>query len=703
MNLAHSGVAAVVLTVVITAASPARAQDTVAHRLPPVVTITRDIGRSPLELPFAISNTRPDSMAPGQTHTAVEQTLSLVPGVTVANRNNPAQDARISIRGFGARSPFGVRSIRVLRDGMPLTLPDGQTPIDYLDLEAVGRVESIRGSASALYGNASGGIIELHSAPAPAVPFAVQGRTWAGTAGLQRFVALFGGTAARLAYQGNLGRSQSDGFRAYSHQRLTNAFTRATTTIAGTDIAFIAMGMDEPLAENPGALTRAQLDSNPDMADPAAIRKRARKTVHQVQLGLSASHALRDGGEVFAQGYGGTRGLYNPLTFAVIGVDRKSGGAGARATVPFTTAGLRHRVSAGVDAQWLDDARSNWANCNGLAGPTATCPVGGTEKGMLQLDQQELVTSIGPYLRDEVGLAGGTVRVSAGVRQDVVRFRVRDHFLSDGRDDSGARTLTAVSPMFGVVARLNPLASTYVNVSSAFETPTTTELGNQPDGSAGLNRDLEPQYSTTYETGIRGLVLDRVAYDVAIFDTDVRDELIQFEVPGGNGRTYFRNAGRTRRRGGELSLSTDAGPVDLTATYSYSHFRFRDFQVDGTEYAGNAIPGIPEHQAQAAATWRVRHAFVVAEAQAKSRVFVNDANAASAPGFAVANLRVGGTAVFGRPWLSPVVGVQNLFDRRYVASVAVNASGASLATTKFYEPAPGRAWFIGLRAATAPW
>src|SRR3954467_7652380 len=173
----------------------ARAQDTVIARLPPVVTVTRDIGRSALDLPYAISEIRPDSARPGQTHLLVDQTLFLLPGVTVANRTNPSQDPRISIRGFGARSAFGVRSIRILRDGMPLTLPDGQTPIDYLDLESVGRVEAIRGAASALYGNASGGVIDLKSVEPPSVPLAVQARSYGGSNGMRRYTGLFGGTA----------------------------------------------------------------------------------------------------------------------------------------------------------------------------------------------------------------------------------------------------------------------------------------------------------------------------------------------------------------------------------------------------------------------------------------------------------------------------------------------------------------------------
>jgi iron complex outermembrane receptor protein len=675
-------------------------QDSLPRKLPPV-TVTRDVSRSPLDLPYGIANLRPDSIAPGQSHVFTDQTLALLPGVTVANRTNPSQDTRISVRGFGARSQFGARSIRILRDGMPLTLPDGQTPIDYLDLESVERVEVIRGAAAALYGNAAGGVIDLRSGPPPDAPFAAQLRTWTGDAGLRRYTGLFGGESGSFAYEGNIGRTQSDGYRAFAQQRLTNAFVRTTTQIGGTQLGFIGMGLDMPLAQNPGALTRAQADSAPEQADAQSVLKKARKTVHQVQLGISARHPIGDGGELTGQVYGGTRALYNPQTFAVVRVDRHQQGASARLTLPDRVGPIEDRLSVGVDAQWLSDLRKNWANCNGVATANATCPVLSIEKGTISLDQRERVSSLGPYVRDEIEV--GRLRASAGVRADQVRFDLVDHYTGDGRDDSGERTMRAVSPMFGAAWRASPLHSLYASVGSAFETPTTTELGNQADGTAGLNRDLKPQFSMNYEVGAKGLALSRVQYDVALFDTEVRDELIPFQIQNGNGRTYYRNAGRTRREGAELELSGDVGPVTLTTAYAYSHFRFRDFVNGGVQFAGKAIPGIPEQQWQAAATWHVPHALLVGDLQSKSQVFVNDGNAAAAPSFTVVDARIVGLAAFGKPWLSPVVGVQNLFDRQYIGSVAVNASGATLAATKFYEPSPRRTWIIGLSAATNPW
>jgi iron complex outermembrane receptor protein len=677
------------------APSALRAQDSSAVRLPPVITVTRDVGRSSLELPFAISETRPDSARPGQSHTALDQTLFLLPGVTVANRNNPSQDARISIRGFGARSSFGVRSIKILRDGMPLTLPDGQTPVDYLDLESVGRVETIRGTASALYGNAAGGVIDIRSAGPPLAPVAGQLRSWIGDYGTRRITGVVGGSTDAMFYQANVGHTLADNFRLYSHQELTNGYLRVGATAGGTDYVFQGLGLAMPTAQNPGALTLAQFNANPRLPDSASVRKLARKVVHQLQFGVSATHPLSESrdGELFAQLYGGTRDLYNPLTFAVVDVGRVQYGGGARAILPFEL-GVRQRFSIGVDGAVQNDLRRNWANCNAVATANASCPTIGPEKGNLQLDQREIVSSIGPYIRDELR-AGDRLNLSAGVRADYVRFEVQDHFLSDGRDDSGARVLHAVSPMGGAVLRLTALQVLYANVGSTFETPTTTELGNQPNGNAGLNFDLKPQFSTSYETGLKGWFFDRLQYDLAVFDTEVRDELIPFEVPDGSGRTYYRNAGRTRRDGVEVEAGTEIGPVALNAAYTYSRFRFRDFLSGNTQLAGNVIPGVPQQQVQGSATWRASTLFATVEALAKSAIYVDDANTARAAGFTVFNLRFGAEGIGKMAWFSPTMSVQNLFDEKYVGSVAINAAGTPT-TAKFYEPAPGRMLFIGI-------
>ncbi|HET9424576.1 MAG TPA: TonB-dependent receptor [Gemmatimonadaceae bacterium] len=665
-------------------ATPLLAQDTTT-KLPPSVTVARGAAKSPLDLPFGISTVSPDSLRPGQAHVSADQTLAMIPGITVSNRTNPSQDVRVSVRGFGARSAFGVRSVRILRDGMPLTLPDGQTPLDYLDLESVGRIEVIRGTASALYGNATGGVVDIRTV-VPAHAFRPEARVWLGSDALRRTTAVASGSSGAWTFQGNVGQTEADNYRAYSRQRLTNAFGRIATSFRGTDLSIVGLGLHMPLAENPGALTQAQYDTAPRMADPASISRKARKEVDQVQVGVSAARRLGPV-SLSATGYGGTRSLFNPLTFAVVGVDRSISGVSVRGDIDLPADGAS--LTLGGDFQRQDDDRKNWANCNGVATATANCPTVGQEKGVLQIDQRELVTGGGPYAR--LAVDRGRLHAAAGVRTDAIRFEVQDRFLGD-QDDSGTRTLRATSPMFGLAWRMTRLASVYANYTTAFETPTTTELGNQADGSAGLNRDLLPQYSRTVEAGVKALWRN-VTWEISGFHTRVRDELIAFQPP--SGRTYYQNAGATRRNGAELSAFTALGPLEAGVAYSYSRFRFEDFNSGGVQMKDNAIPGIPEHQGQVSLLRRFRgNGFVIAEGVAKSRVWANDANTASAAAYQIFNARAGRDFTLASVRVSPTVGVNNLAGVKYVGSVAINATGAA---PKFFEPAPGRTWIAGAR------
>ena len=675
------------------------AQDTAATQLKPVVVeVGRGAHRSPLDLPFAVTVQTPDSSRPGQRHLSLDETLLLIPGLTVSNRNNPSQDPRISIRGFGARSAFGVRGIRVLRDGIPLTLPDGQTPVDYLDLESVGRVEVMRGSASSLYGNAGGGVVDLRSSDPLRVPISGALRLWNGAFGSQKLVLKASGATERLGYQANVARTESDGYREYSRQRMTNGFARVSLDRGGGSYALQWLGLDTPVALNPGALTRAQFETNPRLADPLSIRKSARKAVTQSQFGVTARR-LGSRGELEASAYAATRSLDNPLAFAIVDVGRATSGGSLRATLPFSSLGLDHRLTVGAEVQLQNDLRRNFANCNDIprpTAPTATCPSLGVERGVLTLDQREIVSSLGSYVREEIEL-GERYILTASARADAVRFRVKDSLISaTNPDDSGRRVLDAVSPMVGILARLSASHSAYANVSSAFETPTATELGNQPSGAGGINRDLKPQRSTTYEVGVKGVGASGVQYNASLFATGVHDDLIPFDIPSGGGRRYFRNAGRTSRRGAELGLGLAVRSLELGGAYTYANYRFTDFKVDTANYAGKRIPGIPRQILQASAALRSALATFVTEATLADKMAVNDANSESAPGYAIFNARIVTGGAFGFSGAELTVGAQNLFNTRYVSSVSVNAAGG-----KFFEPGTQRSVYLGVTLLAA--
>lgn len=696
MNSRHFPAAATACVALLVAPASLRAQDSARTALPTVnVTATREGPRAPLDLPYAVTLTRPDALA-ALRRTGVDELLFAVPGVSLANRQNPAQDPRVSIRGFGARSAFGVRGVRVLQDGIPVTLPDGQTPVDVLDLEGAERVEVVRGSASSLYGNAAGGVIDVRSA-SPTTLFSPYARVVAAASTPTVTATGAAGTIGNLGITSSITRIAGHGYRDYSDQRATRGAVRMllmpTADGASSPLIISARITDVSRAQSPGALTRAQFDANPRQADALSVNKGASKTVRQGDLSLLATHSLGTAATLDASAFASARTLANPLTQAIVDVKRASGGASLRVSGHGLVGTRDVRLSGGADAQWLNDDRQEYDNCIGVV-----CTGGFTERGALRKNQRELVGNVGPFVRGEITLLPG-VLASAGVRSDAVQFRLRDRLITaTNPDDSGERTLHAVSPSAGVVWRMRPLASAYANVSSSFETPTTTELGNKQDGTTGINPDLQPQRTITFELGTKGLLAGTgLRWDVAAFEARARDELVPFDIPNGNGRRFFRNAGRTLRRGGEVGLDAETGPLALRAAYEYSRFRYVSYVVGTTSYAGHRIPGVPEHALMTSATAHVGGMTLSATADLAGTVDVDDANTAQAPGRAIFGVGAGREFRAGGARLSPFVAVQNIGGVRSAGSVSVNAAGG-----KFYEPAPERTLLVRVALSREP-
>ncbi|WP_337172655.1 TonB-dependent receptor [Gemmatimonas aurantiaca] len=661
------------------------------------VSVTRDDARSPFELPFALTSA-PLSARPAQRRTGVGDLLLGVPGVQVQDRANPSQDPRIAVRGFGARSAFGVRGVRVLRDGVPLSLPDGQTPVDWLDLETIDRVDIVRGTAAALYGNAAGGVIDMRSRAPARAPFGMDARFWDG-GGLRRAnVTLSGrvddheGAWRDPQWLGAFTRTSGNGPRAWSRLDATSAFVRGLATVKGTTLEVQGTRYEAPRAENTGALTAAELAHDPRLPDSLNITKQSRKAARQTQVAFIADRPFGDDGRnggVRGALFAGTRTLDNPLPFAIVAVDRAVLGGSLHGNWRTEATPWPLRMGVGIDAQRQVDDRYNYENCVDLA-PTAPlsarCPAR-VERGAVRLDQQERAGSVGSYARAEMEAPHGLF-VSAALRADVVRFRVHDRFITaTNADDSGERTLRAASPMVGLTWRARPLWSLYANLSSAFETPTVTELTNQEDGAAGLNVTLDPQRTRTVELGTQGVFAGRVRLEAAVFQATVRDELVPFDVPNQVGRRAYRNAGRTSRRGAETSVRFAGSRFDVGGAYTWSRFRFDRYDVGTVSYAGKPIPGVPEHYWQSFATARMAGLWSVIELTAASRASATDAATVYASGYAVWNLRAGydvPTSARGgltRLRLSPTLGVDNLFDRHYAGSLVVNAT-----RNRYFEP-----------------
>jgi iron complex outermembrane recepter protein len=670
--------------------SPARAQDSTRVTLTPVqVTVTRDAARSPLELPFGLTRLSIEGTRPATRRATLTELLQFVPGVAVSHRYNPTQDPRLAVRGFGARSAFGIRGVRVLRDGIPLTVADGQTAIDFMDLETIGAAEVIRGSAGALYGNSSGGVLDFRTEAADSA-WRARGRGFYAD-GITRLSGHLAGPLGPIGTQVTVTHNDGEGPRDYSQFRNTSVLGDARWNLGGMRLQAQLSLYDSPLAENPGALTAVEMDTNRTMADPNNVRRGASKTVQHTAFALQAA---RDGerGSFNANVQVGARDLENPQTFAIVAFERATYGASARGQYVFGETRSTLRVTAGADFLSQDDDRQNFTNCHGLTPRPATCPATG-DQGPLTLDQRERVQGLGAYTRAE-WMPADQWSFTGMLRGDRTRFSVLDHRAAV--PDEQARTLSAVTPMVGVNWRLSTLSSLYANVSSSFETPTTTELANQPDGSGGLNTELKPQRGLTYEVGAKGFFTTGVTYDASVFRIDTKDELIPFEIVGGGGRRFFRNAGKTLRYGAELGTSVTRGMTSLGLSATWLKYTYEEFTVSGTDYAGNRVPGVAPGLVSASVTVRPKLGLAALELQHVGRTPADDANNNYADAYDLLNLRVALSSLerFG---VQPVIGVDNLLDETYAANIVANAANG-----RFYEPGPGRTvWFaltLGNRA-----
>ena len=647
----------------------------------PAVTVAVTRTETALErLPWAVQIVDPAVVARGRPAWGMDEVLGEVPGVFVANRHNFSVDQRLSIRGFGARSAFAVRGVKVVLDGIPLTLPDGQGQLTTVDFGAVQRIDVLRGTASSLFGNAAGGVLDIRTQQTGVVGPAGRGRlllgafdrhlrrTWSKWQIESNFAMGQGSgrvSASRLVY---------DGERDHTAADLLMLSGRAAVPLGGSwALTLLGDVGHTPVADNPGALTAAELQANPDAAAPLNVARDAGKAVSQVQGGVSL-RGMPLGYNLTFGAFGLTRDLENPLPQALIGLDRRA--AGLRLAV------RRAVWTAGLDAQWQHDDRReySWTPDN--------------RPDTLTRDQLEQVSEIGPFAQLAFDVSP-SLTLTAGLRHDAVRFKVTDHFLNDTVDNSGARTYAATSGSAGIAWIPARGLTFFANVGTSFETQTTTELNNQPPpGGGGFNLDLEPQRATSFELGARGN-WDPVTWSAAAFVADVRDELIAFEDTLVPGRRYYRNAARARHQG--LELGATIRPADglaLVLAWTVSDFHYDEHAVGAAILDGKAIPGIPRHGVRASVrlepAW-ARGLWSVLDVNHTSGYFVDDTLDMRTAAWTAADIRLGWNGRLGDWSVAPFVAVQNLFDLAYVSSVVINA-----ARGRYYEPAPGRSAYVGV-------
>ena len=652
-----------------------------------IVTATR-IPTARDDLPFAASAVGRDELQRARQQLGLDEALAGVPGLFFQNRYNFAQDLRISIRGFGARADFGIRGVRIYADDIPLTLPDGQGSVDAIDLGSAEQVEVLRGPFSAVYGPGSGGVINIRTEDGPENP-TLTGRLNTGAYGYHQWQAKAGGQSGRLNWLANTSSTGIDGYRrnsAFENTLFNGKFRYAVD--ARDMLTVVVNAVDSPAADDPGALTAAEAETDPRAAAPRNLAFRAGESLDQQTLGLSFRRQSSERRELMLRAYYVHRGFRNFLPFDVnsngqggsVDLQRDFAGMGASHRWKMQVAGRDNQLVAGFDYDAQRDHRRRYANDLGVIGRLTT-------------DQDEDVTSAGFYLQD---VLEWTARLSLtlGARFDRLRYQVNDR---TGAGGSGGRWFTEFSPMAGLNWAIRDSVRLYGNVSTSFDPPATTELAN-PYGPTGFNPDLDSQTATNYEMGVKGLVGGRFHYEAALFHIDVRDEIVPFELEG-SGQTFYENAGSSTHRGLETAVSAELLPgLVASGSYTWSDFTFDRFRGSaGDTYDGNRIPGVPEHLFQAGLTWsRPSGLYAGLNFLFAGSFYADNANEVPTKAYRVADLRAGYRMEADGWTLEPFVGINNLFDERYMSNIRSNASFG-----RYYEPAPGRNAYAGISISYA--
>ncbi len=645
-----------------------------------------DPGRDPERLreePLPISVVEREEILLGRPAVDIAEALDLVPGVFAQSSRNSAQDTRVAIRGYGASAQFGIRGIRVLVDGVPTTLPDGQSEVDSIDLAFVDHIDVVRGPISSLYGGGGGGILSFTTVGPTEEP-TFSSRVVFGSHNLSRYEALARGRAGATGWVVGLAHTRYAGYRDHARSEQTVGLAKLEHEFGdGTLASLNFSSVWAPEAQDPGALTQLQVDLDRKMARPAARIFDTGEELAQQKLSLLLRKPLGPTRELRLMGYWLQRDFENKLPEFGRGGQVEFDRTVTGGSLVYSDRFGRLRYTTGVDLAVQRDLRSRYRN---LAGGV---------RDQLLLEQSETVTSIGPFVQAELDF--GRLGLVAGLRYDWIEFDVGDRLVDpiDG-DLSDRIRFRELSPRFGARYLLRPDLMLYGNLSTAFQVPTTTEL-RPPDQAGGFDSDRKPERSLGAEIGAKGRLGQRMYYDVALFALKVRNALVPFQDLAGD--TFWRNAGELHRRGVEVALSALLRPgVTTRIGYTYADYYYHDYDTVSLatgavqSFDGNRQPNVAKHDL--GAELRFEHPsglFSVLSLRHFSDLEVNDANTAESSGATISDAR------FGYAWrrsgfvITPFFGIRNWSGVKVNGTIRPNAAGG-----RYYEPAPESEIYGGL-------
>lgn len=694
LSVRHAALPALLLPL-IAAAQAADEQTMVVTAAPTTV--------SELDTPAAVSVVNGDEMRQAAPRVNLSESLGAVPGLQVQNRQNYAQDLQLSIRGFGSRSTYGVRGLRIYVDGIPATMPDGQGQTSNIDIGSVDTIEVLRGPFSALYGNSSGGVINVTSQTGTQPP-TVEASSYYGSFGTWHYgmkatgAVGDGSHAGDVDYTVSTNRFTTHGYRDHSGARKNLANARLGVRINDVSKLTLLLNSVDIKANDAGGLTADEWRDNPRQS-PRGDQYNTRKNTRQTQAGLRYERQLSAQDDLSVMMYAGEREttqfqsiprapqLKPSHAGGVIDLTRHYQGIDTRLThrgellVPVT-------LTAGLDYENMSERRKGYENFVMVNG----APQYG-EQGALRRNERNLMWNVDPYLQTQWQLTD-KLSLDAGVRYSSVWFDSNDYYITPGNgDDSGDASYHKWLPAGSLKYALTDAWNVYLSAGRGFETPTINELSYRSDNQSGLNFGLKPSTNDTVEIGSKTRIGNGL-FTAALFQTNTDNEIVVDSSSGG--RTSYKNAGKTRRQGMELGLDQQFGESwRLKAAWTWLDATYRTNVCDDASCNGNRIPGIARNMGYASFGYQPEQGWYAgSDIRYMSDIMANDENIAKAPSWTVVGLTTGYKWSYGRMDMDLFGRIDNLFDREYVGSVIVNESNG-----RYYEPAPGRNYGIGLNLA----
>ncbi|EPG9996853.1 TonB-dependent receptor PqqU [Klebsiella pneumoniae] len=658
---------------------------------------------SELDTPAAVSVVNGDEMRQAAPRVNLSESLGAVPGLQVQNRQNYAQDLQLSIRGFGSRSTYGVRGLRIYVDGIPATMPDGQGQTSNIDIGSVDTIEVLRGPFSALYGNSSGGVINVTSQTGTQPP-TVEASSYYGSFGTWHYgmkatgAVGDGSHAGDVDYTVSTNRFTTHGYRDHSGARKNLANARLGVRINDVSKLTLLLNSVDIKANDAGGLTADEWRDNPRQS-PRGDQYNTRKNTRQTQAGLRYERQLSAQDDLSVMMYAGEREttqfqsiprapqLKPSHAGGVIDLTRHYQGIDTRLThrgellVPVT-------LTAGLDYENMSERRKGYENFVMVNG----APQYG-EQGALRRNERNLMWNVDPYLQTQWQLTD-KLSLDAGVRYSSVWFDSNDYYITPGNgDDSGDASYHKWLPAGSLKYALTDAWNVYLSAGRGFETPTINELSYRSDNQSGLNFGLKPSTNDTVEIGSKTRIGNGL-FTAALFQTNTDNEIVVDSSSGG--RTSYKNAGKTRRQGMELGLDQQFGESwRLKAAWTWLDATYRTNVCDDASCNGNRIPGIARNMGYASFGYQPEQGWYAgSDIRYMSDIMANDENTAKASSWTVVGLTTGYKWSYGRMDMDLFGRIDNLFDREYVGSVIVNESNG-----RYYEPAPGRNYGIGLNLA----